>query len=92
MRRKRFTSEEIVEMLREVEAGFSRKLPLEQICRKLDISVQTYYRWRCEYGGVKLTQAKRFKELQRENSRLKRAVAELTLDKLVLKEALEGNS
>jgi putative transposase len=92
MGRRRFTPEEIVEMLSEIEAGFSRKLPLEQICRKLGISVQTYYRWRCEYGGLKLSQAKRLKELQRENSRLKRAVAELTLDKLVLKEALEGNS
>jgi putative transposase len=92
MRRRRFTPEEIVGMLSEIEAGFSRKLPLEQICLKLGISVQTYYRWRCEYGGLKLSQAKRLKELQRENSRLKRAVAELTLDKLVLKEALEGNS
>jgi putative transposase len=92
MRKKRYTPEQIVGMLREVEAGFTRKVPLGEICRRLGITVQTYYRWRREYDGLKLSQAKRLKELQRENSRLKRAVAELTLDKLVLKEALEGNS
>ena len=92
MRRKKYTPEEIVGALRAVETGFSSQLPLQQICRKVGISVQTYYRWRCEYGGLKVSQTKRLKELQRENSRLKRAVADLTLDKLVLKEALEGNS
>ena len=62
-----------------------------QICRQQGIAEQTYYRWRKEYGGLKVSQAKRMKDLERENSRLKKAVADLTLDKLVLKEALEGN-
>ena len=60
------------------------------ICRGIGISEQSYYRWRREYGGLKLDQAKRLKDLDRENERLKRAVSELTLDKLILKEALEG--
>ena len=59
--------------------------------RELGITEQTYYRWRKEYGGMKLSQARRLKELEQENSRLKRAVADLTLDKLILREALEGN-
>ena len=62
-----------------------------EVCRHLGITEQTYYRWRKEYGGMKLSQAKRVKELERENVRLKKAVAELTLDRLILKEALEGN-
>ena len=60
------------------------------ICRGLGISEQSYYRWRRDYGGLKLDQAKKFKDLERENERLKKAVSELTLDKLILKEALEG--
>jgi transposase-like protein len=64
---------------------------VEQICRDLSIAEQTYYRWRKEYGGMKVTQARRLKDLEKENTRLKRAVAELTLDKLILNEALEGN-
>jgi transposase-like protein len=62
-----------------------------QICREIGISEQTYYRWRKEYGGMKTIQVKRFKELEKENTHLKKAVAELTVDKLILKEALEGN-
>jgi putative transposase len=62
-----------------------------EICRKLEVSEQSYYRWRREYGGLKTSQARRMKDLERENSRLKKAVADLTLDKLVLREALEGN-
>ena len=61
------------------------------VCRRLEISEQTYYRWRKQYGGMKISHAKRMKELKCENGRLKKAVAELTLDKLILKEALEGN-
>ena len=61
------------------------------VCRTLGVTEQTYYRWRTEYGGLKVEQAKRLKELARENVRLKRAVADLTLDKLILKEAAEGN-
>ncbi len=63
----------------------------KEVCRELGVSEQTYYRWRREYGGMKLSQAKRLKELEKENQQLKRAVAELTLDKLILKEASEGN-
>ena len=61
-----------------------------QACRKLSISEQTYYRWRKQYGGLKISQAKRMKDIVRENTRLKKAVADLTLDKVILKEALEG--
>jgi putative transposase len=62
-----------------------------EICRRIGVSEQSYYRWRREYGGLKVEQARRLKELEQENARLKRAVAELTLDKLILKEAAEGN-
>ena len=61
-----------------------------QVCRELAISEQTYYRWRKQYGGLKISQAKRMKDIVRENTRLKKAVADLTLDKVILKEALEG--
>jgi len=64
---------------------------LPEICREIGVTANTYYRWRKEYGGMRVNQAKRLKELERENSRLKRAVADLTLDKLILKEAAEGN-
>jgi putative transposase len=64
--------------------------PIGTVCRGIGVSQQSYYRWRREYGGLKLDQAKRFKDLERENDRLKKAVSELTLDKLILKEALEG--
>lgn len=87
---KRYTAEQIIGMLREVEVELSRGQKLGHLCRNLGITEQTYYRWRREYGGMKVTQAKRMKELEKENVRLKRAVAELTLDKLILKEALEG--
>ena len=78
-------------MLREAEVSLSQGLTVGRVCRQLGISEQTYYRWRKQYGGMKISQAKRMKELERENVRLKKAVAELTLDKLILKEALEGN-
>ena len=61
------------------------------MCRELEISGQTYYRWRKEYGGMQINQARRFKELEKENARLRQAVADLTLDKLILKEASRGN-
>ena len=64
---------------------------MPEVCRTLGVSEQTYYRWRREYGGLKIDQARRFKELERENLQLRRAVADLTLDKLILKEAAEGN-
>ena len=91
MARKRFTPEQIIGMLREAEVRLSRGEQVEGICRGLGIVEQTYYRWRRQYGGMKVTQARRLKELERENGRLKKAVAELTLDKVILKEALEGN-
>jgi len=91
MARKRFTVEQIIGMLREAEVGLSRGMKVRDMCRGFGITEQTYYRWRREYGGLKVSQARRFKELETENTRLKKAVAELTLDKLILKEALEGN-
>lgn len=92
MGRKVFTPEQIIGMLRQAEVEVSLGQRIGHICRNLGITEQTYYRWRRQYGGMKLSQAKRLRELERENSRLRRAVAELTLDKLILKEALEGNS
>jgi putative transposase len=91
MARKRFTPEQIIRMLREAEVRLSQGEKVKIICRSLGITEQTYYRWRKDYGGMKVSQARRLKELERENGRLKKAVAELTLDKLILKEALEGN-
>ena len=76
-------------MLREAEVGLCRQ-QMGLTCKSLSISEQSYYRWRRDYGGLKLDQAKRLKDLERENDRLKKAVSELTLDKLILKEALEG--
>jgi transposase-like protein len=90
MARKRFTTEEIIGLLREAEVRLSQGQTIGSVCRGLGVSEQSYYRWRREYGGLKLDQAKRFKDLERENERLKKAVSELTLDKLILKEALEG--
>jgi putative transposase len=91
MSRKRFTAEKIIGMLRESEVALAQGKKIGEVCRGLGISEQSYYRWRREYGGLKTTQAKRIKDLERENSRLKKAVADLTLDKLILREALEGN-
>ena len=91
MGRKRHTPEQIITALREAEVGLARGKSVKLISRELGITEQTYYRWRREYGGMKVSQARRLKELERENGRLKRAVAELTLDKLILKEASEGN-
>ena len=91
MKRKRFTVEQIIRMLREAEVHLSQGKSINLVSRELGITEQTYYRWRKEYGGMKISQARRLKELEQENSRLKRAVADLILDKLVLKEALEGN-
>jgi putative transposase len=90
MARKRYTTEQIIGMLREAEVKLSQGEGVGVICRGLGISEQSYYRWRRDYGGLKLDQAKKLKDLERENERLKKAVSELTLDKLILKEALEG--
>jgi transposase-like protein len=91
MSRKRFTPEQIIGILREAEVKVSQGRSVEQLCRELSMTEQTYYRWRREYGGMKVAQARRLKDLEKENTRLKKAVADLTLDKLILKEALEGN-
>ena len=91
MSRKKSTTEKIIGMLREADVALAQGMKVGEICRKLEVSEQSYYRWRREYGGLKTSQAKRMKDLERENSRLKKAVADLTLDKLVLREALEGN-
>ena len=91
MSRKRFTAEKIIGLLREAEVKLSQGRTVVQTCREMGITEQTYYRWRKEYGGLKTVQVKRLKDLERENGHLRKAVAELTLDKLILKEALEGN-
>ena len=92
MPRKRHTAEQIISKLREAEVGLASGHTVPEVCRTLGIAEQTYYRWRKEYGGLKVGQARRFKELERENTHLRRAVAaDLTLDKLILKEAAEGN-
>lgn len=90
MARKRYTTEQIIGQLREAEVRLGQGQTVGTICRGFGITEQTYYRWRREYGGLKLDQAKRLKDLERENERLKKAVSELTLDKLILKEAIEG--
>ena len=91
MGRKRHTPEQIITALREAEVGLARGKSVKLMSRKLGITEQTYSRWRREYGGMKVSQARRLKELERENGRLKRAVADLTLDKLILEEAAEAN-
>ena len=90
MSRKQFTTEEIIGMPREADVALAQGMKVGEICRNLGVSEQSYYRWRREHGGLKVIQAKHMKDLERENSRLKRALAELTLDKLVLREALGG--
>ena len=90
MARKRYTTEQIIGLLREAEVRLGQGQAIGTICRGFGVSEQSYYRWRREYGGLKLDQAKRLREVEQENSRLKRAVSELTLDKLILKEALGG--
>ena len=91
MGRKRHTPEQIITALREAEVDLARGKSVKLMSRELGITAQTYYRWRREYGGMKVSQARRLKELERENGRLKRAVADLTLDKLIVEEAAKGN-
>ena len=92
MGRKRFTPEQIIGKLREAEVLLGKGQTVGQVCRKLAVTDQTYYRWRKEYGGMRVEQARRLKELEKENARLRRLVADLSLDKQILKEAAEGNS
>ena len=91
MPRKRFTTEQIIGKLREAEVELSRGKKVPQVCRQLGVTEQTYYRWRKEYGGLRVDQAKRFRELERENARLKKLVADMALDNDILKEAASGN-
>ena len=91
MSRKRFAAEQIIGLLREAEVRLSQGRTVGQACREMGITEQPYYRWRKEYGGMKTVQVKRLKDLEHENGYLRKAVAELTLDKQILKEALEGN-
>ena len=88
---KRYKPEQIVTLLRQIEVEIANGKMTPQACKEAQITVQTYYRWRKEYGGLKLSQAKRLKELERENTKLKRVVAELSLEKQVLKDVAEGN-
>ena len=92
MARARYKAEQIIPMLREAEVEIGKGKSVREVCRKLGIHEHTYYRWRREYGGLKLDQAKRLKELELDNSRLRSAVADLTLDKQILSEALKGKS
>ena len=90
MPRKRYTAEQIIGLLRQAEVELAKGRTVGEVCRTIGVSEQSYYRWRNEYGGLKVDQARRLKDIERENVRLKRAVADLTLDKLILKAALEG--
>jgi putative transposase len=89
--KKHHTPEQIIHRLRQAEVELAGGQTVPQVCRKLGVSEQTYYRWRKEYGGVRTDQAKRLKDLERENGRLKRLVAEAELDKAILREAAAGN-
>lgn len=91
MKRKRHHPEQIVKKLREADAMFASGKTIGQACQALEISEQTFHRWRNQYGGMKAEEAKRLKELDTENKRLKKLLAEAELDKAILKEALEGN-
>ena len=91
MARIRHSAEQIINKLREAEVLLGRGTQVPEVARQLGVTVQTYYRWRKEYGGLKTDQAKRLKELERENARLKKLVADLALDKAMLQEVASGN-
>jgi putative transposase len=91
MGRRRHTPEQIITALREAEVGLANGKTAAMVSRELGISEQTYYRWRKEFGGMKVDQARRLKDLEQENTHLKRAIANLTVDKLILEEAAKGN-
>jgi transposase-like protein len=90
-KRKRHTAEQIIAKLREAEVELAKGVNIGQVCRKLEISEHTYYRWRKEFGGLKVDQAKRLKELEKENARLRKLVANQALDNDILREAAKGN-
>ena len=91
MAKKRYGAEQIINRLREVEVMLSNGSTIGEACRKIGVAEQTYYRWREQYGGMKVEQAKRLKELEKENARLKKLVADLSLDNAILKEVSKGN-
>jgi putative transposase len=91
MPKKGYTPEQIINKLREAEILLSQGTMVGEVCRKIGVTDVTYYRWRKEYGGMRVEQAHRLKELEQENSRLKKLVADLSLDNAILKEAARGN-
>ena len=91
MKKKGFSAEQIIGKLREAEVLLGQGSTVGEVSRKHGVTEQTYYRWRREYGGMRVEQARRLKELEKENGRLKRLVANLTLDNAILKEATRGN-
>ena len=91
MARKRYRPEEIITKLREAEVLLARGMKVSEVTKTIGIHEITYYRWRKEYGGMKVSQAKRLKELEKENLRLRKAVSDLSLDKVILQEAARGN-
>jgi len=91
MPNKRYKAEQIVTLLRQIEVGIANGKTTPQVCKEAEITEQTYYRWRKEYGGLQVDQARRLKELEQENVKLKRLVSELSLEKLVLKDIASGN-
>lgn len=91
MSKKGFAPEQVINKLREVEVLVSQGATIGQASRKIGVTEQTYYRWRKEYGGMRVEQAKRLKEMEKENTRLKKLVADLSLDNAILKEAARGN-
>ena len=91
MKMTRHTPEQIIGKLREAEVVLAKGGNVVHVCRQIGVTEQTYYRWRKEYGGLKVEQAKRLKELEKENGRLRKAVADLTLDMVILAEAAKGN-
>jgi transposase-like protein len=92
MKRICHSPEQIIRKLREADAELARGIAIPEVCKALGIAEATYHRWRSQYGGIKADEMKRLKELEKENARLKALVAELSLDKAILKEAARGNS
>jgi len=90
-RQRRYTAEAIIGKLREAEVLLGQGVSLGEACRRIGVTRQTYYRWRREYGGLRTDQAQRMKQLEKENARLKKLVADLSLDKQILQEAASGN-
>jgi transposase-like protein len=91
MGKMKFTAEQIISKLREAEVLQSSGQSITEVCRQIGIKEQTYYKWRKEYGGMRVDQAKRLKEIEQENSRLRKLVADLSLDNAILKETVRGN-